>query len=238
MDTTKMDMFKLLDGMKPIVFGNVKPDGSPEFPAKSCKEIQMCFPEATSGNYWLDPNEGSKHDAVAVHCNFDRVDGVVETCVAPTTTFDIKNMKTIKPTQDNKHEWVVKHVMGDRKTIEYEASGSQWRNLFIGQKTAHQNVTYHCKNSAAHRTMNGEQKPFVQLLSKNRHVLHTEAAKEDRVTVVSDACYLADGQWHEAVLDYTTKDFSRLPIRDIGVLGSGAEDEQFSLTVGQVCFSA
>ena len=49
MDTTKMDMFKLLDGMKPIVFGNVKPDGSPEFPAKSCKEIQMCFPEATSG---------------------------------------------------------------------------------------------------------------------------------------------------------------------------------------------
>merc|ERR1712013_610825 len=101
------------------------------------------------GNYWLDPNEGSKHDAVAVHCNFD-----------------LKNMKTIKPTQDNKHEWVVKHVMGDRKTIEYEASGSQWRNLFIGQKTAHQNVTYHCKNSAAHRTMNGEQKPFVQLLSK------------------------------------------------------------------------
>jgi len=166
------------------------------------------------------------------------VNGVVETCVAPTTTFDIKNMKTIKPTTTTEHAWLVKHIQGDRKTIEYQARGSQWRNLFVGMKSAHQNVTYHCKNSPAHRTMTGEQKPFIKLLAKdNKHVLHTEAAKADRVNVVSDSCYLNDGQWHQAVLEYTTKDFSRLPIRDIGVLGTGADDEEFSLTVGKVCFS-
>merc|ERR1719312_32006 len=233
----QMDMFDLIDGLKITVFGKTKPDGSPEYPAKSCKEIQMCFPEAKSGDYWLDPNGGSTDDAVAVHCNFDKVNGVVETCVDPTTTFDIKTMKQIKPVQNNQHEWMAKHVEAERKTIGYEATPSQWRNLFIGMKSAQQQVTYNCKNSPAHRTLSGEQKPFVKLLSKDRTVLHTEAAKPDRVSVVSDTCYLQDGSWHQTVFQYSTKDFTKLPIRDIGVMGSGTANEEFSLTVGKVCFS-
>jgi len=196
----------------------------------------MCFPEVQSGDFWLDPNGGSVEDAVSVHCNFDGVE--VETCVQPTTVFDITSMKTVKPTHSNQHVWMAKHTEQERKRIEYEPTPSQWRNLFIGQKTAHQNVTYHCLNSPAHRTMMGEVKPFIKLLSRNQHELHTQATKEDRVSVIEDKCYLNDGQWHQAVLDYTTKDFNKLPIRDIGVMGSsGEESEQFSITVGKVCFS-
>jgi len=165
------------------------------------------------------------------------VNDVVETCVNPTTTFAVKNMKEVKPVQNNQHEWMAKHVEAERKMIGYDATPSQWRNLFIGMRSAQQTVTYNCKNSPAHRTMSGEQKPFVQFLSKDKHVLHTEADKMDRLSVVSDDCYLVDGQWHQSVLQYTTKDFSKLPIRDIGVLGSGTADEEFSLTVGKVCFS-
>jgi len=163
---------------------------------------------------------------------------VVETCVRPTTTFAVKTMKEVKPTHNNEHEWMTKHATAERKTIGYDATPSQWRNLFIGQKSALQNVTYNCKNSPAHRTMSGQQKPFIALLAKDKHVLTTEAPKADRLRVVSDECYLEDGSWHSTVLEYTTKDFSKLPIRDVGVLGSGSDNEEFSLTVGHVCFSA
>jgi len=233
----QMDMFDLIDGLKLTVFGKTKPDGSPEYPAKSCKEIQMCFPEAKTGDYWLDPNGGSNEDAVAVHCKFDRARGVVETCVNPTTVFEAMSMKQVKPIQTANHEWIAKTVEREIKEISYGTTPSQWRGLLVGVKSAHQDITYNCKNSPAHQTMSGEQKPFIQLLSMDKQVLHTEAARPERLQVISDSCYLQDGLWHQAVFEYTTKDFSRLPIRDIGVLGSGNDDEEFSLTVGKVCFS-
>ena len=48
-NSNNIDMFDLIDSLKIKVFGPTKPDGSPEFPARSCKDIQMCFPEAKSG---------------------------------------------------------------------------------------------------------------------------------------------------------------------------------------------
>jgi len=233
----QLDMFNLIDGLKVTVFGNTKPDGSPEYPAKSCKEIQMCFPEAKTGDYWLDPNGGSTHDAVAVHCNFDLDHGVVETCIKPTTIFEMKKMRQVKPVQTAEHEWMAKHVETEDKKIGYEATPSQLRGLAVGMKSANQKITYNCKNSPAHRTLSGEQKSFIQLLSMDRTILHTEASRKMRLNVITDQCYLQDGLWHQAVFEYTTKDFSKLPVRDIGVLGSGTDDEEFSLTVGKVCFS-
>ena len=51
-----MDMFDLLNGLTVKVEGMGKPDGSPEFPAQTCRDIQMCFPEAETGKqftWWL-----------------------------------------------------------------------------------------------------------------------------------------------------------------------------------------
>ena len=44
-----LNMYDYLDDLGVQVDGLVKPDGSPEFPAHSCKDIQMCFPQAESG---------------------------------------------------------------------------------------------------------------------------------------------------------------------------------------------
>ena len=51
-------MFDLIDGLKLTVFGNTRPDGTPEFPAKSCREIQMCFPEAKTGKFFKFDTHG------------------------------------------------------------------------------------------------------------------------------------------------------------------------------------
>lgn len=46
-----LNLFDLLSGLETRVDGISKPDGSPEFPAQSCRDIQMCFPEAQTGTY-------------------------------------------------------------------------------------------------------------------------------------------------------------------------------------------
>jgi collagen type I/II/III/V/XI/XXIV/XXVII alpha len=227
-----LDMFDLIDDLKMKVFGKTKPDGSPQFPAKSCKDIQMCFPEATSGEYWLDPNGGQIDDKVKVTCDFKG--DVVETCVQPTSVFDVITMNTFKQNDLTNHKWVAKSLETENAEIAYPARSSQWRNLAVGMRSGRQNVTYNCKNSPAHTTMEGAQKSFLKIRNAKNVELQTT---NNGVTVVEDRCWMNDGTWQQTVVEYSTKDLSKLPLRDVAVLGSGNADEQFSLTVGKVCFS-
>jgi len=195
-ERSQLNMFDLLEGLKIKVDGIAKPDGSPEFPAQSCKDIQMCFPEAETGEYWLDPNGGKTDDAIKVHCNFT---GTVETCVEPTTEFDIFNMNEWK--QDTPgHKWIAKHVEPESSEIMYQPRITQWKNLKVGMRFGRQNVTYHCKDSLAHRTVQGETKSFIKFLSNNNRELHTGASRSDRLNVVDDNCHMNDGSWRQAVL--------------------------------------
>jgi len=234
-----MDMFDLINGLKIKVDGTDKPDGSPQFPAQSCKDIQMCFPQAESGEYWLDPNGGLTDDAIKVHCNFTGKD--VETCVEASTVFESYNMDEFKK-EDMDHKWVAKTIFEDDKKITYGPRATQWKNLLVTMKYGRQNVTYHCKNSPAHKTMEGKTTnykgiPFVKFLTKNRRELHTNAeSRMDRVNVIEDNCWINDGKWHQTVLEYSTKDVSRLPLRDVAVTGAGNVGEEFRLTIGKACF--
>jgi len=226
-------MFDLIDGLKIKVFGKTKPDGSPEFPAKSCKDIQMCFPEATTGEFWIDPNGGQIDDKVKVHCNFtaDRV----ETCIQAVTEFDIMNMNDFK-NDLTQHKWVSEST--ETGKIVYPVRASQWRNLMIGMKSGHQNVTYHCKNSPAHKTMEGTTTNNLKLLNNKKIELQTETkSRLESVKVVEDGCWMNDGTWQQTVVEYSTKDLRKLPLRDVAIMGAGNADESFSLTVGRVCFS-
>ncbi|XP_065906141.1 collagen alpha-1(II) chain-like [Dysidea avara] len=52
--------------------------GTRESPAMSCQDIYNCHGDSfKSGNYWIDPNEGSSKDAILVYCQGP------ETCVMP-----------------------------------------------------------------------------------------------------------------------------------------------------------
>lgn len=56
-----------------------KPDGKKNSPAKTCRDIKAAYPESNSGEYWIDPNEGDKRDAILVHCDMAKK----ATCVYP-----------------------------------------------------------------------------------------------------------------------------------------------------------
>lgn len=235
---SQLDMNDFMGGLEAIVNGIHKPDGSPEFPAQSCKDIQMCFPEADSGDYFLDPNGGDKKDMIKVECNFEKMtNGAVnvETCIEPTSTFSEYKMEEFKQ-NDGKHKWL-SEISTEAEEISYAPRVTQMKSLLVSMKFGHQNITYKCQNSPADKTAEGQQRQFIKLLSKNRKELSTVAeSRFDRVHVLEDTCFMNDGAWHQAVLKYSTKDLSKLPIRNVAVLGSGNVDEHFAVTVGKVCF--
>uniref|UniRef100_A0A8C4Q3K4 Fibrillar collagen NC1 domain-containing protein n=1 Tax=Eptatretus burgeri TaxID=7764 RepID=A0A8C4Q3K4_EPTBU len=59
----------------------------------------MCHPDWESGEYWIDPNEGSSIDAIKMYCNME----TRETCLyAIPRTVPRKQWWTAK---DRKHVW-------------------------------------------------------------------------------------------------------------------------------------
>jgi hypothetical protein len=209
-------MFDLLDALEAKVDAEVKPDGSRSFPAPSCRDIQMCIPGSKSGDYWLDPNGGDKSDAIKVHCDFEKV----ETCIKPSAVFDLKEFST---KENEKYNWIGQEE--EQKEIKYSPSVSQWKTLKLSHRFVKQNVTYLCKNAPAH----------IKLLSNNNRELHKMAGRSDRLNVVKDECMIKDGQWRSAVVEFSSADMNKLPIRDIAVAGNN-RGGYFTLKTGSVCF--
>nr|XP_013806657.1 PREDICTED: collagen alpha-3(V) chain-like [Apteryx mantelli mantelli] len=56
------------------------PDGTKEKPAATCKELLLAHPRLPDGRYYIDPNQGSRRDALPAFCNFTAGG---ETCLAP-----------------------------------------------------------------------------------------------------------------------------------------------------------
>jgi hypothetical protein len=213
-DKNVLNMFDLLDALEAKVDTVRKPDGSRSFPSTSCRDIQMCIPESKSGDYWLDPNGGDTSDAFKVHCDFEKI----ATCIKPSAVFDLKEFSAKK---NEKYNW----MSTESATIEYSPSVSQLKTLRLSHRFVKQNVTYLCKNAPAH----------IKLLSNNNRELHKMAGKSDRLNVVKDECTIKDGEWRSAVVEFSSADLNKLPIRDIAVAGTDGEG-YFTLKTGSVCF--
>lgn len=56
------------------------PDGQKHSPGKTCRDIFVAHPDFSSGDYWIDPNEGDMRDAIMVYCNKE----AHTTCVYPS----------------------------------------------------------------------------------------------------------------------------------------------------------
>lgn len=105
MDTGVLDTLKALSSQ---ISSMKSPDGSRKHPARTCDDLKRCYPMKKSGQYmekmmtlrvffillffffdcfplfwhtgefWVDPNQGSVEDAIKVYCNMD----TGETCIS------------------------------------------------------------------------------------------------------------------------------------------------------------
>ena len=86
--------------------------------------------------------------------------------------------------------------------------------------------------------MEGTTTNNLKLLNNKKIELQSEMrSRLENVKVVEDGCWMNDGTWQQTVVEYSTKDLRKLPLRDVAVMGAGNADESFSVTVGRVCFS-
>lgn len=225
-----LTMFNLLDVLDIKAESETKPDGSKFFPAKSCSDIAMCFPESKSGDYWLDPNGGAKTDAFKVYCDFTK--SPVETCIKPTTIFQGKEFNKQVSNQFN---WIGQDLESESGQVMYAPRATQWNSLRLDHSHVRQNATYNCKNSPAYRTSQGGKHTFIKFLASDSQEV-TAFGKRNKMVVLKDDCHVKDDVWRKTVFEIDTPVMDKLPLRDIAVSGANAQDEFYSVEMGSVCF--
>jgi len=186
--------------------------GSKNEPAESCADLFQIKPTLKSGDYWIDPNAGSTHDAVLVHCNAVNY----ETCIWPK----IPTVDTQEYNGDNKYVWALREVNGE-PMIEYAASHVQMKFLRVKSEKVRQNVTYNCFNSNA----------------KLRVLTDKDEAKniKDVAQAKSEDCKIQDNTWRKSVYEIETSVLETLPIQDVAI--KAGANEKYGFEIGPICFS-
>jgi len=210
-----------------------KPNGSKEFPAKTCKDLIMCYPDLKSGEFWIDPNEGIPEDAIEVYCDFS----FNATCLYPS--------KGNKPFVTQKKKWYsgpdeykwLSEDLGTFKKIKYVKRSSQLLFLRLLSDRALQNITYHCKDSVAwyNEHLNDVTKS-IKIKTANGVIIHSSSSNKFKPRIITDDCRVKNGAWLHTVIQIDTPKPNRLPIVDVAAYDIGDNTEEFGLEIGPVCF--
>jgi len=200
-----------------------KPNGKKHNPGVTCKDILLQNPDSEDGWYYIDPNGGTFIDAVEVYCRM-KLDG--ETCIpASPKTFEEQRW-----TKDTRAQWFGGDILGSSE-FSYKIEAIQLKMLQMHSSSATQRITYKCLNS--------DPKGAV-LLSSDFDKLETADKKQDRsssarVDTFGDC--KKNNQWGEMVFDIKSARSEVLPILDIKLKDVGLENQEFSLSIGEVCFN-
>lgn len=156
-----------------------KPTGEKTSPARTCKELAIAKPEIISGEYWIDPNEGDKNDAILVYCDMTKR----ATCVKSQP----QRSNNINYVGEEKEMWLSEVHNGMKLT--YKADSTQLNHLQLLSTHATQNVTYHCKKSVAY--FDAEKNNYrrsLKFLAWNDAELTAKNSQQLRYEVTEDGC--------------------------------------------------
>lgn len=225
------------EGLKQRLDGYQHPDGSPIFPAKTCKDLRNCRDQNQNGEYTLDPNGGCPGDAFNAQCTFQAK--TTETCITPTTTkFDAVNSTHIPSTEQKGWRWLFEDILQTDSQMTFPADVVQLRYMRLNSVSARQHITIHCKNMHVHADGNGNVARHVKVQAADDVELSVKEHHKKRLTMLEDTCGKKDDQWHKTVYEYQTHAVERLPFRDIAfhINPTKFENSAFRIEVGQVCF--
>jgi len=214
-----------------------KPTGKLEHPARTCAELFNTWKFLPSGDYFLDPNEGSPADAILAKCNKE----TKETCVSTADSFSTKktNFGNGKEVADT-YKWIVGDL-NEAAEITYKMDVPQMKLLQSLSSKARQTITYHCKNSHALKDSTNKQIANPLKFKTDDEEVETLAIKvESRklmYEIVHDECSMKNWQWKNTTISVTSNIPEQLPILDVATNDIGGLDEEFKLDVGEVCFS-
>lgn len=212
-----------------------RPDGSRENPGRTCRDINLYYPDKPTGFYWIDPNGGCRSDAIKVHCNFTEFDSV--TCVNVDTHGQAMSIERGEWSQKMTH---ARKWMGEDhqlSSIDYKASESQLKYLSHLSREAFQTVTIHCKDQIAwYDAQSGNHEKAMHFMGTNQMVYSPVPKKRISTQVIKDGCQHQSSNWSTTVLRFVSRKFVHLPITDVSTTRSTKTDARFGIDVGAVCF--
>ncbi|XP_063049810.1 collagen alpha-1(I) chain-like [Engraulis encrasicolus] len=198
------------------------PEGTKEHPATSCLELWLARPNFTSGMYYIDPNQGSPADAVLVYC--DLTTGG-KTCLFPQQS-QVPLRAWLKDSQEDSFHWLSSKEGGFQ--FEYtQSSVVQMRFLRLNSNVASQNITFTCQAGSGQ----GAKERDIKFLADTRRQSYVGSLHD---CMPSEALEVGAQQ---SVFQFETSDLDLLPIRDLALYGTSDLTDEFSFTVGPVCFS-
>lgn len=214
------------------------PDGSKKHPARTCDDLKLCHSAKQSGEYWIDPNQGSVEDAIKVYCNMD----TGETCISANPSSIPRKTWWASKSSDHKPIWYgldmnrgSQFVYGDHQSP--NAAITQMTFLRLLSKEASQNITYICKNSVGYMDDQAKNlKKAVVLKGSNDLEIKAEGNVRFRYIVLHDTCSKRNGNVGKTVFEYRTQNVARLPIVDLAAVDVGSTDQEFGIEIGPVCF--
>jgi collagen type II alpha len=220
-------VFKAYENLKERFEKFKKPNGEKMYPARSCRDLAVAYPEYDSGNYWIDPNDGDIRDAILVYCDLK----LRATCVIPSPT----KSNEISYTGRESEIWLSELENGLK--INYKADSNQLGFLQLLSTHATQNITFHCKNTVAYfdRQKNNHRRG-VKLMTWNDNELNPKGPQKLRYDVTEDGCEERSNDWRQTVISYSTEKPLRLPIIDVAVRDFGESKQRFWLELSPVCF--
>ncbi|NXV90243.1 COBA1 protein, partial [Calonectris borealis] len=192
-----------------------RPLGTPESPARVCRELQLCHPHLQDGEYWIDPNQGCSRDAFRVFCNFTAGG---ETCLFPDKKFEAVSLSEGGEDLD-----------GNAVPV------TQLTFLRLLSASARQNFTLNCQHAVAwYDARAGTFARALRFRGANEEELgHNHPAAPIRA--LHDGCQGRHGQ-ERTVLEVTSSRVERLPLTDVAVLDFGDANQKFGFELGPVCF--
>lgn len=217
----------------------ISPDGSRKNPARNCRDLKFCHPELQSGEYWVDPNQGCKMDAIKVFCNME----TGETCISASPQSTPRKRWWTDSGAEKKHVWFGETMDGGfqfsygNAELPEDVLDVQLAFLRLLSSRASQNITYHCKNSIAYMDhASGNVKKALRLMGSNEGEFKAEGNSKFTYTVLEDGCTKHTGEWGKTVFEYRTRKAVRLPIVDFAPYDVGGPDQEFGVDIGPVCF--
>uniref|UniRef100_A0A8B9V8U1 Fibrillar collagen NC1 domain-containing protein n=1 Tax=Anas zonorhyncha TaxID=75864 RepID=A0A8B9V8U1_9AVES len=211
-----------------------RPLGTPESPARVCKELQLCHPHLQDGEYWIDPNQGCSRDAFRVFCNFTAGG---ETCLFPEKKFEAVRLAAWN--REKPGTWYSTFRRG-KKFSYVDADGNpvavpQLTFLRLLSASARQNFTLTCQNAAA--WYDARAASFARALrfrgANDEELGHDHPAAPIRA--LHDGCQERRGQ-ERTVLEVSSSRVERLPLMDVAVADFGEANQKFGFELGPVCF--
>lgn len=204
-----------------------RPNGEKHYPAKTCRDLAVAYPEYESGNYWVDPNDGDIRDAIFVYCDLKKR----STCVMPSP------IKSNEMSYSGKEPEIWTSEIPNGLKINYKADSNQLGFLQLLSTHATQNLTFHCKKTIAYYdSIKSNHRRGIKLMTWNDNELMPKGPQRLRYEVTEDGCQYRSDTWSKTVISYTTEKAIRLPFVDVAVRDIGDENQQFFIELGPACF--